>query len=146
MASGRGWPSIIGMKDATSPSRQTSATSSVKSSRAISASPTPVRSFRATTSGRRSSQACLPPQPEGAVSPLLQLDGDSIGGPIGSVLLCVRRGTGRAHVVCLRAGLVVQVHDDAIQDVLVRRALLVGLIVDAEDAHVLVLEDDLVVP
>src|SRR2546428_9358909 len=78
--------------------------------------------------------------------PLLQLDGDSVGGLIGGILLRVYRGAGHANVVRLRGSLVVQVKDHAVEDVLVRLPLLARLVVDAEDAHVFVLELDLVVP
>jgi len=58
----------------------------------------------------------------------------------------VLRGAGGANVVRLRARLVIQVDDYAVQDVLVRLALLMGAVMDSEYAHVFVLELDLVVP
>src|SRR6185295_18593644 len=57
-------------------------------------------------------------------TPLFQLDGDSVGGSIGGILLRVCRGAGDANVVRFRGSLVVQVQDHAVQDVLVRLPLL----------------------
>src|SRR5436190_10212219 len=86
-------------------------------------------------------------RPPGAPSfKSLQLDGDSVGRLSRSVLFRVLRGAGGANVVRLRARLVIQVDDYAVQDVFVHLALLMGAVVDAEDAHLFVLELDLVVP
>ncbi len=51
---------------------------------------------------------------------LFQFDGDSVGRLVGGILFGVRRRAGHSHIVRLRVGLIVQVHDDAIEDVLVR--------------------------
>jgi len=75
---------------------------------------------------------------------LLQLDGDSVGRLSGRVLFRVLRCAGHANVVRLRARLVIQIEDYPVQDVLVRLALLMSVVVDAKDAHVVVLERDLV--
>ena len=83
-------------------------------------------------------------QLKGAPS-LLQLDGDSVGRLSGSVLFRVLRCAGHADVVRLRVWLVIQVDDHPVQDVLVRLALLMSVVVDAKDAHVFVLERDFVV-
>jgi hypothetical protein len=59
---------------------------------------------------------------------------------VGGVLFGVGRGAGYANVVRLSGGLVVQIQDDAIQNVLVRLTFFMRPEVDAEYAHVFVLE------
>ena len=75
---------------------------------------------------------------------LFQLDSDSVGRLSGGVLLHMLRGTGETNIVRLGAWLIIQIDDDAIQDVLVHLALLVRAVVNPEDAHVFVLERDFV--
>src|SRR5262245_14268547 len=76
---------------------------------------------------------------------LFQLDCDSVRWMVGGILLRVCRGTGYADIVGLSASLVVKVDDHPVQDVLVPLALLMRVVVDAEDADMFILELDLVV-
>src|SRR5262245_15667281 len=77
--------------------------------------------------------------------PLFDLDRDSVSRLVRCVLFRVRRRPGDANIVGLRVRMIVEIQDDAIQQVLVQRALLARSVVDAQDAHVFVFEFDLVV-
>src|SRR4029453_10103110 len=79
-----------------------------------------------------------------AIDPLFDLYGDSVGRLVGTVLLRVRCRAGHTHVVGLGSRLIVEVEHDAVQEVLVGRALFAPPVVDAQDAHMFVLECDLV--
>jgi uncharacterized protein (TIGR03435 family) len=69
---------------------------------------------------------------------LFQLDGYSVGGLPRGILLCVRRRASHAHVVRLRTFLIVQVQNDAIQNVLVPLPLVVRLEVNPQDSDLII--------
>src|SRR6476619_1700161 len=71
---------------------------------------------------------------------LFDLDGDSVGRLVGAVLFRVHRWSGHADIVGLCAGLIVEVEHDAVQEVLMYRAMFARPVVYSQNADVFVLQ------
>src|SRR5579863_4976426 len=86
------------------------------------------------------------PVPFDAMTTLLELDRDSIGRLVAVVSFGVGTRSAHADVIRLRAGLIVEVQHDAVENVLMLDARVVGIVVDSKHAHLVVFEFHLVVP